>query len=626
MTKSQRRRRNGHDRSVLWSDAYAPTRVEDVAVHKKKVQEVRRWMESAKSAQIRNARGGGSVLVLHGPTGCAKSTLVRILATELSVRLREIDRGAVGFEDTRFDTTMVRSFANSIRRRRYLDSAASELDSVAKLLRRGVRYRALTLDSSSSSLNEIGGSCESSVRGERRVEIVLIDPLPFLKDLDEQRRLSQLIEAFVSDRYDTTQSFAILVATEHTKPPADERRRANRSTWSGGVSVQYVLSSSVIDSPRVTCLRMNSIAKTAMRRALRRVVDLEGTGLSRDLADNVADTADGDLRHALQTLQWSATASSTTATTTTTSSFFKVPKTTKTKKTNAATSKRNAAQQRRKNAKSTLLTCGKRQFLVPFHAVGKILYAKRCGGDMNESSSRPPLAFDPESVVERSGLDASRCLDFVHHNCPEFFTQVEDLAATVSHFCDADLLLATGAKYPTRCDGAFPMKYVASVASRALAKENLSPAPRTFRKIVGPRGGGVWIATRENRRVGRQMLTSYAKTASEETILPGSTSLVAGFVDMLPALKTLSICSNDKSSMSRTCRSIGAFSSPLRTIEIGSRRPSDGVVIGSWDTSPAMPAKSADARRPFGVLQALGATSHAIGTDNGTIDSDPIED
>lgn len=129
---------------------------------------------------------------------------------------------------------------------------------------------------------------------------------------------------------------------------------------------------------------------------------------------------------------------------------------------------------------------------------------------------------------------------------------------------------------------------------------------------------------RENRRIGQKLLTSYATTLDEGTILPGSTSLFAGFADVLPTLKTLSISRGDEAS--RLFRSIGAFTGPLRTIEVGSRRPTDGVVVGSWE----MPSsRRFDARGSAETaIRALGAGRFAALSprkDDGT-ESDPIED
>ncbi len=108
-------------------------------------------------------------------------------------------------------------------------------------------------------------------------------------------------------------------------------------------------------------------------------------------------------------------------------------------------------------------TCRLDRFLSELYAVGKLLRSKREGGAIlhfpfvyyvlssvvncaftmicaladseggTSDGARPPLAFDPESVVEQSGLTPSACAAFVHHNCLDTFTQIEELTEVCTH-------------------------------------------------------------------------------------------------------------------------------------------------------------------------------------------------
>ena len=92
---------------------------------------------------------------------------------------------------------------------------------------------------------------------------------------------------------------------------------------------------------------------------------------------------------------------------------------------------------------------GKDQSLVMFHALGKILYAKR--SELNEDFSLPQmlqkhkrkvLKSNPDEVIEKTTLspDAFNC--FLHHNYLPFFTKVQDVQRLSEYFSMSDLFLS----------------------------------------------------------------------------------------------------------------------------------------------------------------------------------------
>ncbi|RDA84810.1 hypothetical protein CP532_6532 [Ophiocordyceps camponoti-leonardi (nom. inval.)] len=67
-----------------WSERYGPRNLDELAVHKKKVADVRRWLEAATAGKIRQR-----LLVLKGAAGSGKTTTVRLLAQDLGCELLE---------------------------------------------------------------------------------------------------------------------------------------------------------------------------------------------------------------------------------------------------------------------------------------------------------------------------------------------------------------------------------------------------------------------------------------------------------------------------------------------------------------------------------------------------------
>ncbi|NWW84315.1 RAD17 protein, partial [Rhynochetos jubatus] len=70
-----------------WVDRYKPETQNDLAVQKKKIEEVETWLKM--HIFQRQLKQGGSVLLLTGPSGCGKTATVQILAKDLGVQVQE---------------------------------------------------------------------------------------------------------------------------------------------------------------------------------------------------------------------------------------------------------------------------------------------------------------------------------------------------------------------------------------------------------------------------------------------------------------------------------------------------------------------------------------------------------
>lgn len=67
-----------------WSERFGPVNLEELAVHKKKVADVRAWLEGVISGRLRQR-----LLVLKGAAGTGKTTTVRLLAQDMKCELSE---------------------------------------------------------------------------------------------------------------------------------------------------------------------------------------------------------------------------------------------------------------------------------------------------------------------------------------------------------------------------------------------------------------------------------------------------------------------------------------------------------------------------------------------------------
>jgi cell cycle checkpoint protein len=153
------------------------------------------------------------------------------------------------------------------------------------------------------------------------------------------------------------------------------------------------------------------------------------------------------------------------------------------------------------------------QRLSSFHALGKLLYAKRYHPSLSGKISsiqqrkhpddeRPSLAFDPETVMEQSEMEVHGILHFLEHHCVDFFTDIFELADSLSYFSDAAVLY----DYDSRGGGKNPsaaaapnQDHAASLACRSVACCNQHAAASRFRQLSAPKIFEVMHKRHENQ-------------------------------------------------------------------------------------------------------------------------------
>ena len=75
--------------SELWCEKYAPSTREDLAMHPQKVAEVSKWLQTADVSLQLRLPPSPRLLVLTGPPGTGKSTMLRVLAAESAFEICE---------------------------------------------------------------------------------------------------------------------------------------------------------------------------------------------------------------------------------------------------------------------------------------------------------------------------------------------------------------------------------------------------------------------------------------------------------------------------------------------------------------------------------------------------------
>ena len=98
------------NRNGIWCETYIPRISSDLAVHYKKVSEVKSWLETQNSMFQKKG-----ILLLTGPAGCGKTATVKTLCNELSFYVQEWSNPT---EITTYDPS--RSYSNEFDQVQYI--------------------------------------------------------------------------------------------------------------------------------------------------------------------------------------------------------------------------------------------------------------------------------------------------------------------------------------------------------------------------------------------------------------------------------------------------------------------------------------------------------------------------
>eukprot|EP00956_Cyclotella_meneghiniana_P032530 scaffold89939_cov51-Cyclotella_meneghiniana.AAC.3 len=238
--------------------------------------------------------------------------------------------------------------------------------------------------------------------------------------------------------------------------------------------LERLISKQLLESILVQILPIQPVTKTKMKKCIETIAKAEGLGrLASDFMEELHLSSGGDLRHAIFALQ-----------------FQYAAKNNRLETSSSSTTRRDTK-------------------LSSFHALGKLLYAKRipkCEDFPPSPTSvqlshvskwaddRGQLEFIPENVLEQTDMNTGSAIAFLSYHSPDFFTDISDLSRAFGHISDAATFLDRFGPG----EGPFPMDYASSLGGRAIADANRNPAPNQFRRLSAPKVFEVMKKSREN--------------------------------------------------------------------------------------------------------------------------------
>lgn len=381
-----------------WAERFGPTNLDELVVHKKKVSDVRGWLESVMAGQLRQR-----LLILKGAAGTGKTTTVQLLAKDTGAEVLEW-RNPVG------------SMASD-------EGFVSMAAQFEEFMGRCGKFGQLDIFSE----NEPVSSNPETKPLDRRKSIILVEEFP-----NTFTRSSTALQGFRSTILQylaaNTPSLSDMYSRQTTKDPItpvvmviSETLLTTSTASADSFTAHRLLGPEILHHPGVSVIEFNAIAPTLLAKALDLVVVKESrkSGRRKTPGPLVLKRLGeiGDVRSAIGSLQflclrgedadWGAKIS------------FGTAKGKKAKET-AMT---------KMEEESLELVTRREASLGIFHAVAKVMYNKR--DDPPSSTQRSTEALPPylshasrprpsqvvvDELIDETGTDTSTFLSALHEN------------------------------------------------------------------------------------------------------------------------------------------------------------------------------------------------------------------
>ncbi len=446
----------------MWTEKHAPKCTKDLCVAPKKIDEVKQWLashtncrqtkrESVQSKTIVEdldpwempdewemdvLSPDSKLMILVGSPGIGKSAMVHALAAELNLEILRWNDAHAEFVD--YQSQSMDAFL----------PYQSQMNSFEEFLSSGgVGMDTLELN--------VGDDTGTMNKGAKKVEqthgsIILIEEIPNLYNAQAAESFRNIMERHIQRTIVPTIFVYSDVYEGKHKPEELER----------------LIPSTILYSNLVQILTIQPATKAKMKKCLQSIAKGEGIGtMSSDFLEEMHLSSGGDMRHAVLAMQF------------------------------------------RFSSKNTRQHSGKESSkrdtkLSMFHALGKLIHAKRkplCQDTMEETKKwddgRGPLEFDPEDILSRSGMAVGSAVSFLSYHCPDYFTDITEMSRAFDRFSEADMFVN---RFYQGGAGQSTMEYASSIASRAIADSNRTPAPPAFRQLSAPKVFGVMKKSSEN--------------------------------------------------------------------------------------------------------------------------------
>jgi cell cycle checkpoint protein len=460
-----------------WTERFAPIDLSELAVHKRKITDVRNALESALSD-----RATPRLIVLKGAAGTAKTTTVSLLAKEMGVGITEW-KSPVG-----------------------TDAASSAFTSYSSqfedFVSRSGNFARLDLFSSHGTAQPA-----PAIKDHAR-QLMLVEEFPntFAKSSPALNIFRNTILQYLAAPASSSPAPMVMIVSEALL--------STTTASADSFTAHRLLGPAILNHPRTAPIEFNNIAPTILTKALDAIVIKESRKSGRRFAPgpavlkHLAET--GDIRSAVSSLEFLCLAGDDSGAWSSKVAFTK-PK------------GRAEAVLTKKEQEALRLISNRESSLGIFHAVGRVVYNKRV--DPSAPVPQPPTYFpqhrkpkipehDPNNLIDEVGTDTSTFVGALQENyalsCSSSLSEdaLDSLNGCIDALSDFDMLSCDRFGFGTRM-------------SSGSAQDNLRQDDISFQTAV--RGILFWLPTPVNRLAG---LPRGAKRGDEfKMFFPSSSKL-----------------------------------------------------------------------------------------------------
>ncbi|MBE3048732.1 hypothetical protein IMZ48_40780, partial [Candidatus Bathyarchaeota archaeon] len=378
-----------------WSERFGPVNLEELAVHKKKVADVRRWIEGVTKGQMRQR-----VLLLKGAAGTGKTTTVRLLARDMGCELLEWKSPTGSFVPG-------------------MQSPTAQFEAFLGL---GGKFGGLDIDSDTSENQK--NQSQATPAAQR---IILIEEFPntFTRSSTALASFRNAISAYLGENTPSLAEFS-------QKPPAQpatpiilvvsETLLTTTSASADSFTAHRLLGPEILRHPGAGVVDFNAIAPSLLSKALELIVMKEArkSGRRRTPGPQVLKRLGeiGDIRSAISSLEFLCLKGDRDGDWGSRVSFTKPKK-----------GGKNVATLTQGEAESLEQVSQREASLGIFHAVGKVVYNKRDDAPTDaddpvevlpsylkhcERPKRSQVSVD--TLIDETGSDTSTFISALHEN------------------------------------------------------------------------------------------------------------------------------------------------------------------------------------------------------------------
>lgn len=269
-----------------WTDRFAPINLDELAVHKKKVQNVHNWLES-----VLRGKDSKSLLILRGPAGSGKTTTLHLVAKELGANIHE--------------------WRNSGQFGSAADGYQSVTTQFDEFVARAEIFGTLCLDGIKDEISRISQTAPSN----DRKEVILVEEFP-----NTFSRSSSTLQSFRSSVLQFLTTHTPSVGNLFSNPRSQvgnvipivmiisETLLSTSTAAADSFTAFRLLGAEILSHPGVSVIDFNPIAPTFMTKALELVLRKESRKTGRRKAPGPAVLKHlselGDVRSAISSLEF----------------------------------------------------------------------------------------------------------------------------------------------------------------------------------------------------------------------------------------------------------------------------------------------------------------------------------